>query len=277
MDWETVSINAVGDGPASPLESAAAERIPELLERVQNLIISRRVKLAFQPVVRADNPDQVVFYEALIRIIDENGRVMPARDFINILEDNESGRILDCLALELGLRTLEADSNIRISLNMSARSIGYRRWMETLDKGLRAKPEIAERLILEITENSAMQMPELVISFMQDLQQRGIAFALDDFGAGHTAFRYLRQFYFDALKIDGQFINGVAHNPDNQVLTAALVSLAKHFDMLVVAECVQNHEDAEFLVRAGVDCLQGYLYGAPTFLDLGHPAHAIGA
>ncbi|HAR52570.1 MAG TPA: EAL domain-containing protein, partial [Roseovarius nubinhibens] len=69
-------------------------------------------------------------------------------------------------------------------------------------------PTVAERLILEITESSAMVVPELVTGFMEKLQHKGVSFALDDFGAGYTSFRYLKQFYFDILKIDGQFIRG---------------------------------------------------------------------
>jgi predicted signal transduction protein with EAL and GGDEF domain len=68
----------------------------------------------------------------------------------------------------------------------------------------------------------------------------GISFALDDFGAGYTAFRYFRDFFFDMIKIDGQFIRGIASNPDNQVLTQALASIGKHFDMFTVAESVET-------------------------------------
>ena len=96
------------------------------------------------------------------------------------------------------------------------------------------------------------------------MQRRGIAFALDDFGAGYTSFRYLREFFFDILKIDGQFIRGISNDPDNQVLAKALISIGQHFDMFTVAESVERAEDAQFLAQSGVDCLQGYFIGAPT-------------
>jgi EAL domain-containing protein (putative c-di-GMP-specific phosphodiesterase class I) len=147
---------------------------------------------------------------------------------------------------------------------MSARSIGYPRWMRTLKRGIGQDPAIAERLILEITESSAMLVPELVMSFMHDLRKKGISFALDDFGSGFTSFRYLCDFCFDILKIDGQFIRGIADNPDNQVLTGALISIAEQFDMVTVAESVEHPRDAAFLEQIGVDCLQGYYFGAPT-------------
>jgi EAL domain-containing protein (putative c-di-GMP-specific phosphodiesterase class I) len=147
---------------------------------------------------------------------------------------------------------------------MSARSVGYPRWMTILRKGLSANKTIGERLILEITESSAMMVPELVIAFMDDLQAQGVSFALDDFGSGQTAFRYFRDFFFDVVKIDGQFIRNIHRDPDNQALTRSLMSIGQHFDMLTIAESVERVEDAEWLQAAGIGCMQGYLFGAPT-------------
>jgi EAL domain-containing protein (putative c-di-GMP-specific phosphodiesterase class I) len=95
------------------------------------------------------------------------------------------------------------------------------------------------------------------------LHKRGISFALDDFGAGYTAFRFLKQFHFDIVKIDGQFIRNINEDADNQVLTTALVAIANQFDMLSVAECVETPEEMSFLQDLGFDCLQGYLTGRP--------------
>jgi len=164
----------------------------------------------------------------------------------------------------MGLAALRDQPWLRLAINMSARSVGYPRWMRILKRGLSADPRIGERLILEITEGSAMLVPELVVAFMAEMQMAGVTFALDDFGSGHTSFRYLRQFFFDIVKIDGQFVRGIAHDPDNQVLTLALMSVGKHFDMMVVAESVETVEDANFLQANGIGCMQGYLFGAPT-------------
>jgi EAL domain-containing protein (putative c-di-GMP-specific phosphodiesterase class I) len=180
------------------------------------------------------------------------------------VENAELGRKIDCLALEKGLRTLARNPNIRLSINMSARSIGFPRWVRALERGLKQNPTIGERLILEISESSAMLVPELVINFMKGLQSKGISFALDDFGAGYTAFRHFRDFYFDIVKIDGQFIRGIADFPDNQVLVAALAAIAEQFDMLTVAEHVERPEDAAMLTEMGIDCMQGFYFGAPS-------------
>ena len=250
----------------SPLDFAVDQQSRITMATVRRAVSRGDAVLAYQPVVQADRTETPAFHEGLIRIIDETGRIVPLRDFMPLAETTELGRQIDCLSLSLGLKALAEEPSMRLSINMSARSIGYPDWMKTLNKGLALDDTAAERLILEITESSAMSMPEIVSVFMRDLQARGVSFALDDFGAGYTSFRYLREFYFDILKIDGQFITGIARNPDNQVLTDAILSIARHFDMFTVAEAVESTEDAEYLTRIGVDCMQGFYFGAPTIM-----------
>lgn len=254
----------VSPGEDSPINCAVSRRDKATLSMVAKAIAHKETLLAFQPVIHPDNPESPAFYEGLIRVLDNTGRVIPAKDFMNVVEETSLGRKLDCLALETGLRTLARNPTLRLSINMSARSIGYQRWMRILDRGLNRNPTLGERLILEITEASAMLVPELVISFMQRLQSKGISFALDDFGAGFTAFRYFREFYFDIVKIDGQFIRGIAQDTDNQILVRALTGIAEQFDMISVAEHVECAEDAEKLIELGIDCMQGYYFGAST-------------
>ncbi len=248
----------------NPLDYAIRERDKNTMQMVRSALRRKQVMLAYQPVVRADGQHHPAFYEGLIRVLDDTGRIIPARDFIEVVETDEMGRILDCLALELGLAALLEEPTLRLSVNMSARSIGYPRWMKTLNHGLDIDETAAERLILEITETSAMLIPDIVCSFMRDLQKRGISFALDDFGAGYTAFRFLKNFYFDIVKIDGQFIRKIHDDPDNQVLTRALVGIAEQFEMFTVAESIETIDEVRFLESIGIDCMQGYYFGAPT-------------
>lgn len=251
-------------GHDSPLNFAVASRDRKVIEMVTDAVKNDRAMLAYQAIVPAGAPNKPAFYEGLIRVMDTTGRIIPACDFIAEIETTETGRLIDCIALEQGLKALHDYPDLRLAINMSARSIGYPRWYEILRRGLRGDPTAGERLILEITESSAMTVPELAVNFMNDLQADGVSFALDDFGSGYTSFRYLKSFYFDILKIDGQFIRGVAHDPDNQVLANAMLSIARQFDMVCIAESVESAEDARYLQHIGMDCLQGYYFGAPT-------------
>lgn len=249
---------------ANPLNVAIGAAARETMTMVREALQRKDVMLAFQPVIQTARPDRPAFYEGFIRVMDGAGRIIPARDFMGTVETTELGRIIDCLSLEMGLQALARQPKLRMAINMSARSIAYPNWMRTLRRGLKACPTAGERLILEISEESAMVMPDIVTVFMQDLQRQGISFALDDFGAGMTSFRYLRQFLFDFIKIDGQFIRGIATSPDNQCMTRALLAIAHEFDMHAVAESVESGPDAQVLADMGMDCMQGYYFGAPS-------------
>ena len=251
-------------GPLNALEHAVQTRDAGVMDMVRRAIQHRQVVLAFQPVVQAADENRPAFWEGLIRVLDETGRVIPAKDFITTVEDTEYGRLLDCIALDKGLAEMHRVPDLRLSINMSARSIGYKKWMRTFQRRMSEDPTLGERLILEITEHSAMLVPELVTRFMDDLQSQGITFAMDDFGSGYTALRHFKDFSFDILKIDGEFSRGIAQDPDNQVLVGAMVRIAEQFDMFTVAEFVEQPADAACLASLGVDCLQGYLYGAPS-------------
>ncbi len=266
-------------GGESPLNHAVVQRDENTLSMVSDAIAHKQTLLAFQPVMHAADQSRVAFHEGLIRVMDATGRVIPARDFMTAIEGTEIGREIDVLALRAGLSALHDNRGLRLSINMSARSIGYKAWHTMLRRWLGRDGSIGDRLILEISESSAMLVPELVANFMDDLQPHGVCFAMDDFGSGHAALRYFRDFYFDILKIDGQFVRGIATNPDNRALTAALISVAGHFDMLTVATSVENAEDAGLLTRMGVDCLQGFHFEAPTTRPTwmhNTPAHAAG-
>lgn len=254
----------IAPGSENPLNYAVAQRDHSTLQMVKDAIAHKQTLLAYQPVMRASDHTKVGFYEGLIRVLDATGRVIPARDFMPVVEDTETGRQIDVLALRAGLLALQNHPGLRLSINMSARSIGYKAWNQVLRRFLNRDKAIGERLILEITESSAMLVPELVTDLMDELQPFGVCFALDDFGAGHTAIRYFKDFYFDILKIDGEFIKGIAGDPDNRALVGAMISIAQHFDMLTVAEFVENAQDAAVLTEMGIDCLQGYYFSAPT-------------
>ncbi|MFN3526571.1 MAG: EAL domain-containing protein [Paracoccus sp. (in: a-proteobacteria)] len=250
--------------PGSPLDSAIRHQDRITISAVRAAVERGSGVLAFQPIVQSRQTNRTAFYEGLIRIIDDTGRLVPLKDFMPYAETNELGRRIDCLSLSLGIQTLQQDPALRLSINMSARSIDYPDWRDILRRGVAEDTTLGERLILEITESSAMGMPDEVLGFMSEVQQQGISLALDDFGAGYTSFRYLRDFCFDMIKIDGQFIRNIPRLRDNQVLTRALQSIARQFEMFTVAESVETAEEASFLIDLGIDCLQGYYFGAPT-------------
>ncbi|MCB6179442.1 EAL domain-containing protein [Rhodobacter sp. Har01] len=248
---------------ASPLAVAVSSADRETLAMVRAALTLRRMRLAFQPAVYSADTSIIGFYEGYIRLLDPSDRVIPAKDFMEVAETQELGREIDVAALQLGLLTLQRNPGIRIAVNMSARSVGYKPWTHLLRQALRAHPGLGRGLILEISEASAMQMPDVLRPFMEDLRPEGIAFTLDDFGAGATSLLLLRDFAFDIAKIDGRFVRGIERQSGNQQVVKAAIALAREFGMFLVAEAVETPSEANWLRDHGVGCLQGYLFGAP--------------
>jgi len=251
--------------PRDPLEYAVSVRDKDVLSMVRSALGTDNCKLAMQPVCTTQPGFPVAFHECLIRVMDETGRIIPARQFMGEIEEIGLGRDVDAASLKLAFGLLRAHPDLRLSVNVSARSLGDAAWRRVLDRELDSKAMYVDRLILEIGERSAMQLPEVVIRFMEEMQPYGLAFALDDFGAGMTAFRHLKDFFFDLVKVDSHFIRNIHHDPDNQVLAEALITVAHQFEMFAVAEGVESQAEADFLVSIGVDCLQGYHLGVPKF------------
>ncbi|HHS94820.1 MAG TPA: EAL domain-containing protein [Rhodobacterales bacterium] len=248
----------------NPLSAAISSRDSDVVSMVRTAVEHRWVRLAYQMVVSAAAPDRPVYFESLIRVLDNTGRIIPARDFMPVIEDNELGRQLDVLALENALDILGQHPRMRLSVNMSARSAGYYPWKEALLNGLKRDGTIAERLILEVAEKDTYTIPELVQSLMEELHLLGVSFALDNFGQGLTSLRHLRDLYFDIIKIDGIFTRELAGNPDNQAMTGAILALSHSLETYVIAQNVETAEDANALIQLGVDGMQGYYFGAPT-------------
>ena len=248
---------------SSPLAVAGSSADRETLAIVRAALTLRRMRLAYQPAVYAADPSIIGFYEGYIRLLDPKDKVIPARDFMDVVETQELGREIDVAALQMGLATLQKHPGVRVAVNMSARSIGYKKWNQTLRQALKTQPGIGRGLILEISEGSAMQMPDVLMSFMQDLRSEQIAFTLDDFGAGATSLQLLSEFRFDIAKLDGKFTRGIEQSAQNQPLVRAAIAIAKEFNMFLVAEAVETTAEAHWLRDQGVGCLQGYLFGAP--------------
>jgi len=220
-----------------------------------------RVGLAFQPVFRSGPRPLIAFHEGLIRIRDRSGRNIPAGDFIPAVENTTLVQEIDRIALQKTLDMLQADPRQRLSVNISMNTIGDEAWLNILARGCKNRPDIADRLIVELTEATPIQDPEIVAYFMEKGHKLGCSFAIDDFGAGYTGFSHFRKYKFDMVKIDGQFISRLHENPDNQVLVEALVKIARQFDMFTVAEFVETAEESAMVQKLGIDAMQGYYYG----------------
>ncbi len=234
--------------------------------RALDSIRAGRASIALQPVVAADGEGRLLFKEALIRVHGPDGALVPAGAFMPELERLGMSEEADIAALRLAFEALAEEPMGRVSVNLSGASITRRRWPEVFSELATQRPDCARRLIVEVTEEAAIARAGSAAGLFALVRAAGAALALDDFGAGRTSFRHLRDFRFDMVKIDGGFIRGVDSSADNRMLVSALVAIARQFDMMVVAEFVETAAEARTLRDLGVDGFQGFHFGRPQLV-----------
>jgi EAL domain-containing protein (putative c-di-GMP-specific phosphodiesterase class I) len=232
-------------------------------ERVRAALGQERMLFAFQPVVCAVS-GQVDYFECLLRMRDDDGRLVPCGEFIAAAEETGLVGLIDRYVLHRAFGELAAHPEVRLGFNVSGRTACDRPWLRSLMALLRGRPDYARRLVVEITETAALGDLEESVRFVDTLRDAGCRVALDDFGAGHTSLRHLQALAVDIVKIDGSFVRSLPARPENRIILRHLLGLTRGFGLGTVAECVETAEEAALLREAGVGYLQGFHFGRPT-------------
>jgi len=244
--------------------NAAREAQRRVNIRVTDEIVTalneRRIVLAFEPVM-ATRSRETAFHECLIRMEQDDGRVLLAPDIVPVAERLGLIRLVDHRVLELVVAELVASPQVTLSLNISPDTTMDPDWWSSIESIMSAHPGVAERLIVEITETVAIQDIDDVRGFVTRLKNFGSRIAIDDFGAGYTSFRNLRKLGVDIVKIDGAFVQNLTRSADDRAFVQTLIDLARRLEIKTVAEWVQDEESASLLYDWGCDFIQGRLIG----------------
>jgi EAL domain-containing protein (putative c-di-GMP-specific phosphodiesterase class I) len=200
-----------------------------------------------------------------------DGRIACAGDVVPAVERLGLIPLLDIRILELSTAHLAANPTKRLSINMSPMTLESADWLPALSANLGANPGVASRLIIELTESLAIRDPDATRRRLDAMKALGVAIAIDDFGAGHTSFKHLRNFPIDLVKIDGAFAQNLSRSQDDQFFVRTLIDLAHHIGIPTVAEWVEDEATAALLTGWGIDFLQGDHCGRPELVE-GGPA-----
>ena len=239
------------------------QRSAAIGEAVKSALRQDRVGLAFQPVVCA-RTGAVAYHECLLRVRDAGDGLVPAGDFVKEIEQLGFIRLIDRHILDKAVAEARAYPGVTLGFNVSALTAADRPWLRALNAQLRGSPDLAHRLVVEITETAALYDIEETARFVAALRRAGCRVALDDFGAGHTSLQHLHSLAVDTVKIDSSFIRNIASCPESRVFLRHLLGLAQGFGFTTVAEGVETEAEAEILRLEGVDYLQGHHYGRAT-------------
>jgi len=221
-----------------------------------------RVKIAFQGIVNS-RTNNISFHECLIRMIDEQGEVHTAGKFIGAIERMGLTRLVDMFATREAIKELKEFPAVSLSVNVSNHTFTDPDWLKSVKMELRDYPDVAQRLIVEITESVAMSDINQTMRVARTLQDLGCRIALDDFGAGQTAFSQLKDLLLDIVKIDKSFVREM-DKEENKLFIRTLHSLASAMNLETVGEGAETLAEADILAKDGIDHIQGFVHGLPT-------------
>jgi PAS domain S-box-containing protein len=207
-------------------------------------------------------------HELLVRMRLDGKLVLPGA-FLPYAEEAELIHDLDLWAVERGIQLA---AQIPVAINLSARSLDSRGILQVIERKLGADASLAPNITFEITETAAAENMEGARELVIELMKMGCAVALDDFGTGYGSFTYLRHLPVTQLKIDTEFITEIGNDPADRRVVESIVAVARNFEMITVAEGVEDQGTFEILEDLGVDLVQGYYIGRPQPLELGRRA-----
>jgi diguanylate cyclase (GGDEF)-like protein len=228
-------------------------------ERIRAAIDEGRLTLHAQPIVDVATGERLR-EELLVRLLDEQGGVLPPAQFLPVAE---SFGLIEEIDLWVVDRALElAAAGRPVSVNLSARSIGdpeiTRRVWGAVAAGL-----APENILFEITETTLAGNMDEAVGFAERLGRIGCPLALDDFGTGFGSFLYLKSLPVNCLKIDMEFVRDLAASRAAREVVRAVVGIARGLGQCTIAEGVEDGLTLRLLRDLGVDQAQGYALGRP--------------
>jgi len=239
----------------------------EFENHIRSALENEEFYLVYQPQINI-NTDSICKAEALIRWDSDILGFVPPNEFIPVAEEmgiiNQIGIwVISEVCRQLGEWKKEGLDDVMVSVNISASHLMVVDIIDHIKMEI-AKNDISfSQLELEITEDVFLDNSERTIQVLKHLQRIGIHIAIDDFGTGYSSLRYLQQFPVDTLKIDGMFIQNLENCKTSQGIVISTIALAQGLDLTLVAECVENKEQLDFLANAGCNVIQGYYFYKP--------------
>ena len=240
----------------------------ELETALRRAVERGELALMYQPQVALDSKD-IVGVEALLRWNRPNLGTVPPLEFIPLAE--ESGLIvsigdwvLETACMQAAKWIREKRTPLRMAVNISARQIHHKDFVQQIARILTATGLPAEMLELEITESSILENLDETVRKLQQLKMMGMTIAIDDFGTGYSSLSYLKQLPLDRLKIDRSFVKDTPEDRDDCAIVQTIVAMSASLGLSVIAEGVETREQAEFLQSRGCNEIQGYLISKPV-------------
>lgn len=251
-----------------PKMDEVVQRRKALENELRDALLSDQFVLHFQPQIDLAS-GLVVGAEALVRWAHPTRGMIYPGEFIPVAE--QCGLITQLGQWVIQASFLQAKkwqdtmtSPFRVSINLSAVQFRQKTLVQKIAELLASTGIDPVMLEFELTESMLMENPDQAVRAMTGLHELGFSLAIDDFGTGFSSLAYLKKFPVDCLKVDKSFVWDMLDDPDYATITSSIIKLAHSLNLRVVAEGVENMEQAEFLRSEACDLVQGYYYGKPV-------------
>jgi diguanylate cyclase (GGDEF)-like protein/PAS domain S-box-containing protein len=236
--------------------------------RINNALEEGRFELFRQTILPLQKAEHGAHYELLLRMRDEQGKIVAPDNFITAAERYGITPQIDRWVIENAFRWLvsEADEREKLamcSINLSGQSLGDDKFLPYVIDQFHRSGLDATKICFEITETAAIASFSQANRFIQALKELGCKFALDDFGTGLSSFGYLKHFPVDFLKIDGSFVKEILHDPIDREMVRSINEIGHLTGKQTIAEFAENLEIINMLRSLGVDYAQGYGVSQP--------------
>ena len=235
-------------------------------QQLREAINNNRLEVYYQPK-NALASECIIGAEALVRIRNLDGSLMPPADFIPLAE--ETGLIVPLGKQVLVKACLQAAQwqeqgfTIPVSVNIAAAQFADPSIVKLVQNTLLECRLPAELLELEVTESALMLDASRTADLLQQFHSLGVSIAIDDFGTGYSSLAYLKRFHVDVLKIDMSFVKDMLTDENDLAIVRTVISLGKSLNIALVAEGIETAEHRLQLLEMGCESGQGYLYSKP--------------
>jgi diguanylate cyclase (GGDEF)-like protein len=246
------------------------ERV-RLLRGLRAAVESEKLFIVYQPQVELAT-GRLVGVEALLRWRDINGDFVAPDQFIPLAEASGLIVVLGEWVLRMACHELirlqaQGCSGLRMSVNVSQIQFRHPNYLDKLKSALEDTGIEPACLELEITESIAMEDADFMLEILTAIKSLGVSIAIDDFGTGYSSLNQLRQLPIDRLKIDRFFVHELTHKVLGVHIAAMVVELGRNLGMTVIAEGVEDEQQAAILRQMGCHEAQGFLYARPMTIQ----------
>lgn len=229
-------------------------------KKLKSAFINDNIEVYFQPLVNNQtlNVDK---YECLVRLIDEDGKVVAPFFFLDISKKSNQYTKLTKIVIEKSFKKFEK-LPFEFSVNISYEDIENTGFLDFIKEMLK-KYNVKNRVVFEILEDENIKNYNLLTSFIDEIKTLGCKVAIDDFGSGYSNFEHLLKMNVDYLKIDSSLIKNIAKNENSYKIAKTIIEFAKNLNLKTIAEYVENEEIFNIIKELGATYSQGYYFSAP--------------